>query len=241
MKDGYPIPFSIPRLSELEKLYNNSPLSDSQELRICFIILTHCHFKSIKSFESRSEEEQGNLFFEAQIYKNNAEKLPDMLKLYIFLNERKMTQDDPLILCTKTKNKITLDNKSNWITDALNEYLEKKLQLESVEEAKSELETLTKRNAGRKLGNRKEADMILTIDNFWRKHTGLTTITNAECLFILRYLDYLGLKKCESEDESFLVDDMKNIRSRIKYLRKENYQIRSLEDFIDANNMRYFF
>ena len=54
IEQGYPIPFFIPRLSELEKLYADPPLSDSIELRICIIVLTHWYFQSIKSFESRS-------------------------------------------------------------------------------------------------------------------------------------------------------------------------------------------
>lgn len=142
---------------------------------------------------------------------------PDMLELYRFINDWKsIPQDKPITLICGNK-KLKLNNNRNWMFKAFNDYLEEHLGVESVEEAETELARKYSKKTGRK-ANKYQTLVIYGLDKLYQNIKQTEEITNQHCQFIRDYLKYLGMPI--SEDGFDHDDDIKNIRSRIRYLRK---------------------
>lgn len=141
----------------------------------------------------------------------------EMLELYLFVNDWKKPTDQPLTLKCGAKT-IKLNNHSNWTFKALNEYLNKYIDINSVEEAQDDLAFNYSKKIGRKANNKFQTLMIYGIDNIYQTATDSEEITNQQCEFIRDYLKHLGLPI--TQDSFDHDDDIKNIRSRIRYLRK---------------------
>lgn len=142
---------------------------------------------------------------------------PDMLELYRFVNDWKsIPQDKPITLICGNK-KLKLNNNRNWMFKAFNDYLEEHLGVENVEEAETELARKYSKKTGRK-ANKYQTLVIYGLDKLYQNIKQTEEITNQHCQFIRDYLKYLGMPI--SEDSFDHEDDIKNIRSRIRYLRK---------------------
>ncbi|TFD97331.1 hypothetical protein E2605_06595 [Dysgonomonas capnocytophagoides] len=141
----------------------------------------------------------------------------EMLELYLFVNDWKTSKNQPLTLKCGAKS-LKLNNYNNWIFKALNEYLNKHTDIDSVEEAEDDLAFNYSKKTGRKANNKYQTLMIYGIDNLYRNVTKTEEITNQQCKFIRDYLKHIGLPL--TQDYFDHDDDLKNIRSRIRYFRK---------------------
>lgn len=141
----------------------------------------------------------------------------EMLELYLFVNDWKTSASQPLTLKCGAKS-LKLNNYNNWIFKALNDYLNKKIDISSVKEAEDDLAFNYSKKIGRKADNKYQTLMIYGIDNLYRNVTKTEEITNQQCEFIRGYLKHIGLPL--TQDGFDHDDDIKNIRSRIRYLRK---------------------
>ncbi len=141
----------------------------------------------------------------------------EMLELFIFVNDWKESAEQPLTLKSGYKT-IKINNKGGWTYKALNNYFNEHLGIETVEEAKDDLAFNYSKKTGRKTNNKFQTLMIYGIDNLYRATTKSEEITNQQCELIRDYLKHLGLSI--SQDSFDDPDDIKNIRSRIRYLRK---------------------
>ncbi|MDU1905158.1 MAG: hypothetical protein E6772_10280 [Dysgonomonas sp.] len=213
-KQGYDLKFFV---FDADKLYD---LTVKYELHIAFyhsLIIMVSYY--IRFFYAPNINEMENYnALEQHEYTNLIR--PDMLKLYNFVNDwRKTPTDEPIIIACGSK-KLKLDNKSNWIFTAINDYLKTYLKVDNVESAKEELETYNLK-AGKKM-NKYQSIFAFGIDNLYQDISGKEEITNEECCFIRDFLKYLG--QPISQDEFDDPDDIKNIRSRLKYMRKTEFE-----------------
>lgn len=146
---------------------------------------------------------------------------PDMLKLFNFINDwKKIPQEEPIILACGSK-KLRLDNKSNWMFTAINNYLKTYLNVDNVDAAKEELEIKYSQKAGKKM-NKYQSIIAYGIDCLYQDIYQTEEITNEMCCLIRDYLKYIG--QPISQDDFDHPDDIKNIRSRIRYLRKTDFK-----------------
>lgn len=134
---------------------------------------------------------------------------------------KKQPHEKPVTIICGNK-KIVLDNKSNWIFTAIDNYLKNRLKnIDSVESATEELETKYSIKGGKKM-NIYQSIFMFGIDCLYRNMTNTDEITNEMCSLIRDYLKYIG--EPISEDDFDDPDTIKNIRSRIRYLRKSEYK-----------------
>lgn len=194
------------------------------------IVATHFYIQIDDAPEINSEEVE---FYDENrdIYKDHVRK--EMLQLYNFVNDwKKSPFEFPMVLKCGSK-KLQLDNKNNWIFTAINNYLDEYLRIEDVETSQLELELNYSTKTGRKANNQYQTIFIYGIDKLFQDITKSDEISNDECRFIRDYLKYVGLPI--SEDGFDHDDDIKNIRSRIRYLRKTNYQ----PNWFENNDLSY--
>lgn len=213
-KEGYPLEFLV---FDADKLHD---LILKYELHIAFhyalAIMVHYYIKFY--YAPNIDEIENYNALEQHEYTNHIR--PDMLKLYNFVNEwRKVPTDEPVIIACGSK-KLKLDNKSNWIFTAINDYLKTYLKVDNIDSAKQELETYNLK-AGKKM-NKYQSIFAFGIDNLYQDFTGKDEITNEECYFIRDFLKYLG--QPISKDGFDDPDDIKNIRSRLRYMRKIEFE-----------------
>jgi len=213
-EQGYEVKFYVfdaEEFLELIEKYNSSNL-----IFYSLIVMIHYYIKFyyapqvdiVENFNAVEEHEYRNYI------------RPDMLKLYNFVNDwRKTPTDEPVIIACGSK-KLKLDNKSNWIFTAINDYLKTYLKVDNVESAKEELETEYNSKAGKKM-NKFQSIFTYGIDGLYQEIQGTDEITNEECCFIRDFLKYIG--QPISKDGFDDPDDIKNIRSRLRYMRKTEF------------------
>ncbi len=213
-KEGYNLEFFV---FDADKLYD---LTLKYELHSAFyysLIIMVSYYIRFYYAPHINEMENYNAL-EQHEYTNHIR--PDMLKLYNFVNDwRKTPTDEPVIIACGSK-KLKLDNKSNWIFTAINDYLKTYLKVDNVESAKEELETYNLK-AGKKM-NKYQSIFTNGIDCLYQHINDTEEITNEECCFIRDFLKYLG--QPISQDGFDDLDDIKNIRSRLRYMRKTEFE-----------------
>ncbi|MBF0576259.1 hypothetical protein [Dysgonomonas sp. GY617] len=217
-------------ISEWLKIYN---ITEKVEFTTAIIIATHFYIQ-ITNTPSLEDNDLESIYMEERdIYKHHVR--PDMLQLYSFINDWKKTPTEPPITLICGNKKLQLDNKSNWMFTAINNHLEQYLRgIKNVEQAQLELEENYSKKTGRK-SNKYQNILINGIDKLFQDLTNTTEISNEQCRFVKDYLKYVDMPI--SEEEFDHEDDIKNIRSRIRYLRKLDYKA----NWIDENNLPYAF
>lgn len=173
---------------------------------------------------------------------------PDMLQLYIAINESECKVGEPMPevkLSVGANPSITISNKDNWFNYKLNKYLHRYLGVSSVKDAKKELNIVYGDKVGHKIDHRATLYMwgayqLISKSNLQSSENSGPT---SKCTsIILKYLISLGF----IDDSEIKLDDSKvqkrwkskqkrNIRSKINYYIKQGY---TLEDILDSRNYK---
>ena len=164
-----------------------------------------------------SEGEYDDMLYQQYIH----EVRPDMLKLYIALNQPKQKKGKDFITDIKItaggNSPIAINNKDSWFENKLNEYLHQYLGVNSLEEAQDELHFIY---GDKKVGSKK----INPIQSFYiwgtyqlLQDTHLKSVkekvpTRPQANLIESYLRAIELIEADDVDT-----DANNIRSRLSY------------------------
>ena len=140
----------------------------------------------------------------------------DLLKLYIFINQKQPRTADARKLTLKhSLDKIDIENYDNWFTqNLLKDYLTLYLSdVHSVEQAEEELKTY-KKKAGRKASDPRIPAILYGLFRIVNDHEKTTSPqSDALCEFIITYLQFLGL----IEEDTHI--DNQWIRAQINYIK----------------------
>lgn len=164
-----------------------------------------------------SEGENDNMLYQQYIH----EVRPDMLKLYIVLNQPKQKNGKDFITDIKIaaggNSPILINNKNSWLENRLNDYLHQYLGVNSLEEAQDELHFIY---GDKKVGSKK-IDPIQSL-YIWGTYqllqdTHLKSVkekvpTRPQANLIESYLRAIELIEADDVDT-----DANNIRSRLSY------------------------
>lgn len=171
---------------------------------------------------------------------------PDMLNLYIALRAPKVRGASNQVKVSFNGNSpVLLENKTDWITFALNRYLGQYLGVKSVEDAEKELAVLYVKTTGNKMKN-KDASLYMWGLAHLLQHSSFSksekfSVSKKMSRFIAEYLTQVGI--IDKLQENF---DYENIRGQINYLVKQFDSIEDLFDYRDYllsphnNSKRYF-
>jgi hypothetical protein len=156
----------------------------------------------------------------------------DLLRLYIFANERKSdTLQGQKISIKHAKGSVEITNYENWFTSKLlNDYLAVYLaDIESVEQAEEELLKYKKR-AGRKIKDNRIHIILYGIFRMFNDHKKMKSPqSDALCEFIISYLQFIGIFNDDTDV------DNQWIRAQITYLKTKPKPMKF--DFIDVAYM----
>lgn len=144
---------------------------------------------------------------------------PEMLKLFNFINDwKKIPQDEKVILKCGAKT-LELNNPRNWIFTSINNYLDEHLRVETVEQAKEELQSNYSKKTGRKIVNRYQSAVIYGVSSIYQHFTNNASVSNQLCRFIRDYLKYLEMPITDDDFEHN--DQLSLIKAKIYELRKK--------------------
>lgn len=138
---------------------------------------------------------------------------PDLLRLYIALNKPKHPVNTPIKIHFKTDTPHTIDNKSGWFSDLLNEFVRQMLGETTVEQAEQDLKNLYSDEKGRKGDNPYLNYIINGTYNFIRHFMPSDTVTVTQCKFLLEYLRII-----EQVKEGDSIADINYLQSKVKSL-----------------------
>lgn len=179
-----------------------------------------------------SEGEYDNMQYQQYIH----EVRPDMLKLYIALNQPKHKDKEKKDISTvklsfSGNNTITIDNIGFWLDDKLNEYLHQYLGVNNINEAQQELDLIY---GNKKVGN-KMIDPIQSLyiwgtyhllQNSSLKSKVSKSVNNKQSRLIVSYLKAIELISADDIDT-----DAENIRGRLNSFLKKYDTVEDLLDY----------
>ena len=169
---------------------------------------------------------------------------PDMLRLYILLNQPRPTQKHPYIEnCREAINDITikvegqkpihLKNLDGWFDERMSTYLTQYLGVQSIKEAERELNIVY----GKNVGNKTSPILTLYIWGIYQLFQQTTikskkdkSVSNIQCRFIEGYIILVKLIDIKS-----IKVDMNNIKSRLKFFLENDY---TTSIILDSRNYR---
>jgi len=220
-------------------IFDNYEIAKTRIFLTSIIVATHLYIKIQEAPQIDLNEIDYYYDNERDIYKYKVR--PEMLELYRFIAKCQKKGEQPFTLKCGSQT-LKLDNSESWIYTVINNYLKTHLiNINSTEQAKLELEENYSTRTGRKT-NKYQNILISGIDKLFQELNETTEITNEECRFIRDYLRWVRLPLTEEElhiDEVENLEDLnnddqiKNIRSRIRYLRKLDYK----PNWFDENNL----
>jgi len=224
-------------------IYDTYEIAKSRVFITSIIVATHLYIKIQETSQVDFSEIDDYYDDERDIYKYKVR--PEMLELYRFISKCQKKGEQPFTLKCGSET-LKLDNSESWIYTAINNYLKTYLlNINSPEQAKIELEENYPSKTGRKT-NKYQNIFIYGIDELFQELNNTIEITNEECRFIRDYLRWVRLPLTDEElrtDEVENIEDLnnddqiKNIRSRIRYLRKLDYK----PAWFDDNDFAYRF
>ena len=138
---------------------------------------------------------------------------PDLLRLFIALNKPEHKYNTPMKICFKTDSPHLIQNKDDWFSDMLNDYIKQKLGDITLKEAEEELEFFYSDERGRKSDNPYLNYIINGTYNFINHFMPSSKVTVEQCKFLLDYLKAIGQVK---EDDSFA--NLNTLQSAVKSL-----------------------
>lgn len=178
-----------------------------------------------------SEGEYDDMQYQQYIH----EVRPDMLKLYIALNQPKQKNgkdfNTDIKIAAGGNSPILINNKDSWLENRLNEYLHQYLGVDNLEEAQKELDFIY----GNKTVGNKKIDPIQSLyiwgtyqllQNTHLKSTKEKVPTRPQANLIESYLRVIKLIKTDDVDT-----DANNIRSRLKYFLNRYDTVKALLDY----------
>ena len=178
-----------------------------------------------------SEGEYDDMQYQQYIH----EVRPDMLKLYIALNQPKQKNgkdfNTDIKIAAGGNSPIVINNKDSWLENRLNEYLHQYLGVSNLEEAQKELDFIY----GNKTVGNKKIDPIQSLyiwgtyqllQNTHLKSTKEKVPTRPQANLIESYLRVIKLIKTDDVDT-----DANNIRSRLKYFLSRYDTVEALLDY----------
>ena len=178
-----------------------------------------------------SEGEYDDMQYQQYIH----EVRPDMLKLYIALNQPKQKNgkdfNTDIKIAAGGNSPIVINNKDSWLENRLNEYLHQYLGVSNLEKAQKELDFIY----GNKTVGNKKIDPIQSLyiwgtyqllQNTHLKSTKEKVPTRPQANLIESYLRVIKLIKTDDVDT-----DANNIRSRLKYFLSRYDTVEALLDY----------
>lgn len=138
---------------------------------------------------------------------------PDLLRLFIALNKPKHKFGTPIKICFKTDSPHLIQNREDWFSDMLNDYIKQKLGNITLKEAEEELDFFYSDEKGRKSDNPYLNYIINGTFNFIRHFMPSDKVTVAQCKFLLEYL-----KIIEQVKEGDTLMDINTLQSMVKSL-----------------------
>lgn len=138
---------------------------------------------------------------------------PDLLRLFIALNKSEQKYETPIKISFKTDSPHLIQNKDDWFSDMLNDYIKQKLGNMTVEEAEEELVIFHSDEKGRKSENPYLNYIINGTYNFINHILPSEKVTVAQCGFLLEYLKIIGQVK-----EGDTLANLNTLQSMVKSL-----------------------
>lgn len=165
---------------------------------------------------------------------------PDMLQLYIALHEKRKSKRTSVKISVGNNPPIYLENDERWFENMLNDYLDKYLHIESLEEAKNELETLYSDQMGRKSKDPYYNQIImgtfkLLQENFLQSATGKATVE--QCKFICDYLRCVHILK--PDDKNNNVNNMQSTINNFLATKTQAYIPKTYKTSPDNNDTKF--
>ena len=120
---------------------------------------------------------------------------PDLLRLFIALNKSKQRFETPIKICFRTDSPHLIQNKDDWFSEMLNDYIKQRLGKITIEEAEEELDMFYSDEKGRKSENPYFNYIINGTYNFINHILPSDKVTVAQCSFLLEYLKIIGQVK----------------------------------------------
>lgn len=189
-----------------------------------------------------SEEEYDNMQYQQYIH----EVRPDMLKLYIALNQPKFKKGKDFITEIKIaaggNSPMSINNNDNWLEGRLNEYLHQYLGINNLRDAQKELDSIY----GNKKVGAKVIDPIQSLyiwgtyqllQNTHLKSKKPQTASRPQARLIESYLKAIKLinddddKTINAENINAENIDAENIRSRLNSFLKKHDTVETLLDY----------
>lgn len=227
---------SVKNYNQVADLLQQTAIN-SQDCFIALLLLEHLYIQEVVLRNNVIELEEE---YDDAIYDNDAlyeihyenDIRPELLELYLFINDRKWSPPSKPITLKWGHKTLKLQHANNWFTNAINQYLESiDLYSQTHEDRLKELEyhrAKKIKQSGRKVDNRFQTLFIHGIDKLYLKKTNDPKVTNQECEFIRDYLKYMNLPI--SKDDFDHDDDIKNIRAKVQYMRKNGCPVRWTDD-----------
>lgn len=138
---------------------------------------------------------------------------PDLLRLFIALNKPKHKFETPVKICFKTDSPHLIQNKDDWFSDMLNDYIKQKLGDITIKEAEEELDFFYSDERGRKSDNPYLNYIINGTYNFINHFMPSDKVTVEQCKFLLDYLKAIGQVK-----EGDSLGNLNTLQSAVKSL-----------------------
>ncbi|NLI36924.1 MAG: hypothetical protein GX416_10490 [Bacteroidales bacterium] len=170
---------------------------------------------------------------------------PDLLKLYIALNGKKERGSERITIKIGNNSPINLSNQTRWFELLFKNIFDKYLSIESVKEAKAELDFVY----GKKIGNKGNITQLKYIYGIYKLMEGSAvqpktqkTASMKICKFIVKYLAFIGeIKFDESINKETQTEDLqrqeyekaRQIRSIIN-----NIKDSTLENILDRRKYK---
>ena len=163
-----------------------------------------------------SEGENDNMLYQQYIH----EVRPDMLKLYIALNQPKQKNGKDFITDIKIaaggNSPILINNKNSWLENRLNDYLHQYLGVNSLEEAQQELKEVYSQKKGRKANNAAHNLIMYGTFHLLQRYSSIKT-KSEQIRMTLDYMELLFEAGSFNNDENYT-------NAAIAYLVKQGYK-----------------
>lgn len=156
---------------------------------------------------------------------------PDLLRLFIALNKSKHKFETPIKICFKTDSPHLIQNKDDWFSDMLNDYIKQKLGKITIEEAEEELAIFYSDEKGRKSENPYLNYIINGTYNLINHFLPSEKVTVVQCSFLLEYLKIIEQVK----DGDTLVN-LNTLQSTVKSLTSSKHT--PVEKHLKRKSMR---
>lgn len=187
------------KMDEVKKVCQQFSVDETTELALLFISAIFDRDENAILADSDFGNELSNMEMEIHY------RRPDLLKLYIALNEKRHKYNTPIKICFKNDSPHEINNGDGWFSRMLNDYIQQQLGDISIKEAKEEL-CLHQDKKGRKsdtpyLNYIINGTYNLVAETFPNEKKKVTV---EQCKFIQQYLKAIGYETSKLNDINYL-------------------------------------